>query len=388
MTNWILKTYAPKGDYATDSKARAKIGKLSGRIGIFCNVLLFAGKLTVGLLSGSVSVMADAINNLTDAASSIVTLLGFKLAEKPADSEHPYGHARYEYLSALCVAALILFIGFELAKTAIGKIFNPVAVAVSIPLGIVLLISIGIKLWMFLLNRGLGKAISSNTLLATAADSRNDAVTTLTVLAAAILEGVTHLPIDGYMSLLVSAFILYSGIQLAKETISPLLGEGVSPELRQTIVDIVTCDPRVIGYHDMLVHDYGPGQRFASIHVEMDQREDPLMCHEIIDAMERKCLSDHNVHLVIHYDPVVTDDPELNALQEEILQTLHNITPQLHIHDFRMVPGAGIKLVFFDICMPHDLKDRRHKIQKTLENALAETHQGAYGLRITFDFEG
>ena len=388
MTNWILKTHAPKGDYATDSKARAKIGKLSGRIGIFCNVLLFAGKLTVGLLSGSVSVMADAINNLTDAASSIVTLLGFKLAEKPADSEHPYGHARYEYLSALCVAALILFIGFELAKTAIGKIFNPVAVAVSIPLGIVLIISIGIKLWMFLLNRGLGKAISSNTLLATAADSRNDAVTTLTVLAAAILEGVTHLPIDGYMSLLVAAFILYSGIQLAKETISPLLGEGVSPELRQTIVDIVTCDPRVIGYHDMMVHDYGPGQRFASIHVEMDQREDPLMCHEIIDAMERKCLSDHNVHLVIHYDPVVTDDPELNALQEEILQTLHNITPQLHIHDFRMVPGAGIKLVFFDICMPHDLKDRRHKIQKTLENALAETHQGAYGLRITFDFEG
>ena len=388
MTKWILKTIAPEGDYATDSKARAKIGKLSGRIGIFCNVLLFAGKLTVGLLSGSVSVMADAINNLTDAASSIVTLLGFKLAEKPADSEHPYGHARYEYLSALCVAALILFIGFELAKTAIGKIFAPVPVAVSMPLGVVLVISIGIKLWMFLLNRGLGKAISSNTLLATAADSRNDAITTLAVLAAAILEGVTHLPIDGYMSLLVAAFILYSGIQLAKETISPLLGEGVSPELRQTIIDIVTTDPRVIGYHDMMVHDYGPGQRFASIHVEMDQKEDPLMCHEIIDAMERKCLELHNVHLVIHYDPVVTDDPELNALQEEILQILHNMSPQLHIHDFRMVPGAGIKLVFFDICMPHNLKDRRHKIQKTLENALAETHQGAYGLRITFDFEG
>lgn len=388
MTNWILKTYAPKGDYTSDPKARTKIGKLSGRIGIFCNVLLFAGKLTVGLLSGSVSVTADAVNNLTDAASSIVTLLGFKLAEKPADSEHPYGHARYEYLSALCVAALILFIGFELAKTAISKIFSPFPVAVSIPLGVVLVASIFIKLWMFLLNRGLGKAISSSTLLATAADSRNDAITTLAVLAAAILEGVTHLPIDGYMSLLVAAFILYSGIQLAKETISPLLGEGVSPELRQTIVDIVTTDPRVIGYHDMMVHDYGPGQRFASIHVEMDQKEDPLMCHEIIDAMERKCLELHNVHLVIHYDPVVTDDPELNALQEEILQILHNISPQLHIHDFRMVPGAGIKLVFFDICMPHDLKDRRHKIQKTLENALAETHQGAYGLRITFDFEG
>ena len=388
MTNWILNKLAPNGAYQTDGKARANIGKVSGRIGIFCNVLLFGAKLAVGILSGSVSVMADAINNLTDAASSIVTLIGFKLAEKPADSEHPYGHARYEYLSGLCVAALILVIGFELAKTAVEKIINPVAVVVSLPLGIVLVLSIGLKLWMYFLNRGLGKAISSNTLLATAADSRNDAITTTAVLVAALLEGITKAPIDGYMSFAVSLFILYSGIKLAQETISPILGEGASPEMKKLIVDTVMTDPLVLDYHDLMVHDYGPGQRFASIHVEMDKKVDPLLCHEIIDALERNCFSNHNIHLVIHYDPVVTDDPELNALQALIRQQLLDMDSRLQIHDFRMVPGAGVKIVFFDICMPHELKERRHKIQKALENALVENHQSVYQLRITFDYEG
>ncbi len=378
----------PTPDTASDPKARAKVGTLSGAVGIGCNALLFAAKLAVGLLSGSVSVTADAMNNLSDAASSIVTFLGFKLAEKPADSEHPYGHARYEYLSALCVAALILVIGFELLKAAVEKIFAPSPVAVSIPLGVVLAVSILLKLWMFFFNRRLGKAISSNALLATAADSRNDALTTLAVLAAAVVEAITHLPVDGYMSLAVAAFILYSGINLAKETISPLLGEGASPALRQTIIDTVNCDHRVLGYHDLMVHDYGPGQRFASIHVEMDQKEDPLLCHEIIDAMERNCLENHNVHLVIHYDPVVTDDPETNALQAQIRQVLRDMSEDFHVHDFRMVQGAGVKNLFFDISMPHRWKERKHKVQKALENALAENHQSVYSLRITFDFEG
>ena len=384
----LFSGISPTPDAASDPKARAKIGGLSGAVGIGCNALLFAAKLAVGLLSGSVSVTADAMNNLSDAASSVVTFLGFKLAEKPADSEHPYGHARYEYLSALCVAALILVIGFELLKAAAEKIFAPTPVTVSIPLGVVLAVSIILKLWMFLFNRRLGKAISSKTLLATAADSRNDALTTLAVLVAAVVEAITTLPVDGYMSLAVAAFILYSGIKLAKETISPLLGEGASPELRQTIVDVVSVDSRVLGYHDLMVHDYGPGQRFASIHVEMDQKEDPLLCHEIIDAMERSCLDNYNVHLVIHYDPVVTDDPETNALQAQIRQILQDMDENLHVHDFRMVQGAGVKNLFFDISMPHRWKERQHKVQKALENALAENRQSVYNLRITFDFEG
>ena len=386
MKSLFSKVFSLKN--AADPKARAKVGTLSGAVGIGCNIVLFAAKLTVGLLSGSVSVTADAMNNLSDAASSIVTFLGFKLAEKPADSEHPYGHARYEYLSALCVAALILVIGFELLKAAVEKILHPTAVLVTIPLGVVLALSVLVKLFLFFFNRHLGKAISSKALLATAADSRNDAVTTLAVLAAAVVEAITHLPVDGYMSLGVAAFILYSGVNLAKETISPLLGEGASPELRQTIVDTVSVDSRVLGYHDLMVHDYGPGQRFASIHVEMDQKESPLVCHEIIDAMERDCLERHNIHLVIHYDPVVTDDPETNALQAKIRQILQEMDESFHVHDFRMVQGAGVKNLFFDISMPHRWKDRRHKVQKALQNALAENSQSAYNLRITFDFEG
>ncbi|MBO5836469.1 MAG: cation transporter, partial [Oscillospiraceae bacterium] len=261
-----------------ETKLRAKLGKRAGFVGIGCNVLLFAGKLVVGILSGAVSIMADALNNLTDAASSIVTLIGFKLAEKPADSEHPYGHARYEYLSGLAVAALILIIGFELAKSSVEKVLSPAPVALSLPMVVVLILSILGKLWLCLYYRRTGKKISSTALLASAVDSRNDVIATLAVVAAGVVETYTQLPVDGFVGLGVASFILYSGIQLGKETISPLLGEGASPELRQVIVETVSGESRVLGYHDLMVHDYGPGQRFASIHVEMDQKEDPLLC--------------------------------------------------------------------------------------------------------------
>ncbi len=371
--------------HITDPKARAKIGRLSGVVGIGSNVLLFAGKLLVGLLSGAVSITADAMNNLSDAASSIVTLIGFKLAEKPADSEHPYGHARYEYLSGLAVAALILVIGFELAKTSVEKIFSPDPVALSLPMVLVLVASVLVKLWLCLFNRRLGKKIGSNTLLATAADSRNDVITTLAVLCAGVIETCTRLPVDGYMGLAVALFILYSGIHLGKETISPLLGEGASPELRQLIVDTVSTEARVLGYHDLMVHDYGPGQRFASLHVEMDQKEDPLLCHEIIDEMERQCLETHNIHLVIHYDPIVTGDPELDALQEQVRQALQAVDKRLSVHDFRMVRKSEKPILLFDVSIPFDMEKKEEKIKKRVEKALAEKHQSPFDLRITFD---
>ncbi len=320
MTDLLLRLVLKGNDDFRSPENRAKVGSLSGAVGIGCNALLFLGKLLAGLITGSVSITADAMNNLSDASSSIVTLLGFKLAQIPADEDHPYGHARFEYLSGLAVAVMIMLIGLELAKSSMEKILNPTAVAFSGIAVAVLLASIGVKLWLFLFNRKLGKLISSTTLEATAQDSRNDCVSTLAVLGAAAVEHFLNIRIDGFVGLGVAVFILISGWGLAKQTISPLLGEAASPELRELIVDYIIHQPQVLGHHDLMVHDYGPGHRFASIHVEMDAGDDPLYCHEIIDDMERECLQSHNIHLVIHYDPVITDDPEMNRIYASVKQ--------------------------------------------------------------------
>ena len=381
MTRLLLKLFIKKKGTA----AREEIGKLSGIVGIACNAVLFAAKLVVGILSGSVSVTADAMNNLTDAASAVVTLIGFKLAGRPADSEHPYGHARYEYLAGLTVAALILVIGGELAVTSIEKIFSPEPMRLSLLLGGVLLSAIVIKVWLSLFNRKLGRQIDSKVLIATAADSANDAIATGAVLLAAFVEGVTHWPVDGYVGLGVAVFIIRSGILQAKQTVSPLLGEAASPVLRQEIVAVVTSDPRVLGYHDLMVHDYGPGQRFASIHVEMDQKEDPLLCHEIIDDLERACLEKHNVHLVIHYDPVVVGDAELEQVRCRVCAILAQMDDRLTVHDFRMVKGVGHSNLIFDISLPLDLRGQEMPIKHQLESALTQQGQGTYNTVITFD---
>ena len=384
MTKLLLKWFVPNYEDPEDTKVRSRVGKLSGGVGIGCNVLLFIAKLLVGILSGSVSVIADAMNNLSDAASSVVTLIGFKLAEKPADSEHPYGHARFEYLSGLAVAAMIILIGFELGKSSVEKIFDPMAVAVSGGMLLVLAGSVALKLWLSFFNRDLGTRIRSTTLLAAAADSRNDVVATVAVLTAAAVEGLTQWRIDGFMGLGVAAFILYSGANLAKETVSPLLGEAASPELRRLIIKTVCKDPRVLGYHDLMVHDYGPGQRFGSLHVEMDQAEDPLTCHELIDNIERECLEQHNVHLVIHYDPVVIGDPELDSLRQQVEWVLKEMDPHLSLHDFRMVKGTGHSNLIFDVVLPRECAYGEKQIREKINSALAE-NQGTYYTVITFD---
>ena len=381
---FFAKLFLPKGLPGTDPKVRSAAGRLSGLAGIASNLLLFAGKFFIGTISGSVSITADAMNNLSDASSSVVTLIGFKLAEKPADEDHPYGHARYEYLSGLAVAALIIVIGFELAKSSVEKIMNPTAVVFSLPLVIVLVGSIIVKLWLALFNTRLGKFIDSATLLATAADSRNDVISTGAVLIAAVLEKFFGWKIDGYIGLAVSLFILYSGATLAKDTISPLLGESASPELQKEIIQIMQQEDAVLGYHDLMVHDYGPGQRFGSLHVEMDQSQDPLFCHELIDNLERQCLQELGVHLVIHYDPVVVGDPEIDETRELLVKILAEYDPRLTLHDFRMVKSGHINLIF-DIAIPHDLCGQEKAIRKALENALAENRQGTYYLVITFD---
>ena len=385
MTDLLLHMSVKDLSNPKSKQTRAAVGRLSGIIGILCNLLLFAGKLIVGTLASSVSITADAMNNLSDASSSLMTLIGFKLAEKPADEEHPYGHARFEYLSGLAVAAMILLIGVELAKTSFQKILHPTAVEFSMVTAGVLVGSILVKLWLARFNGKLGDLIGSATLKATAADSRNDVISTGAVLAAGLVEYFTTWQIDGYMGMAVALFIIWSGCGLAKETISPLLGEPADPELREAICTFVCSEPKVLGFHDLMVHDYGPGQRFASLHVEMDKNEDALECHEIIDDMERAMFNAHGIHLVVHYDPVVADDPAADRMRKLVLAILHVKDPRLSIHDFRMVPGTGHTNLIFDMAVPADLHSHHDQIQQSLESALNDLGEGKYYTVITFD---
>ena len=385
MTKLLLRLFVKNYKDPSDAAVRGRIGKMSGMVGILCNLVLFAFKLVVGTISGAVSITADAMNNLSDATSAVVTLVGFKLAEKPADADHPYGHARYEYLSGLAVAALIVVIGVELAKASFEKILHPADVVFSLPVCVVLVLSIGMKLWMSLFNRYLGKFINSTTLTATSADSRNDAISTTAVLVAGVVGTAFGWKIDGWMGMAVALFILYSGAMLAKETISPLLGENASPELREQITVLVGNVPQVLGYHDLMVHDYGPGQRFASMHVEMDQKADPLECHEIIDNLERACLETMGVHLSIHYDPVVTGDEEMDRLRLVVLQLLQQQDDRIAIHDFRMVRGQEYSNLIFDVELPAELLSRQNVIHRKLDEDLAQAEPHKYYTVITFD---
>lgn len=366
---------------------RARIGKLSGAVGIICNCLLAAGKLIVGHMTSSMSITADGLNNLSDGASSVVTLLGFKLAEKPADRKHPYGHARIEYIAGLTVAVMILFIGLELGKSSVEKLIDPEPIEFSFTAVWVLCASILVKLFMMLFNLKMGRKINSNALLATAADSRNDVMTTSAVLAASIVEHFYDVRIDGVMGIAVSLFILYSGVKLAGETMSPLLGEGANPELQKQITDYINGCPMVLGCHDLMVHDYGPGRRYASIHVEIDKNEDPMACHARIDRMERECLKNYGTHLVIHYDPVVTDDPEVNSTKRLVNTIIKVRDGRLTIHDFRMVDDGESVKMSFDMILPEDLRGQEQSIKETVEKALNSLDSKKYYADITFDME-
>ncbi|MBP3323851.1 MAG: cation transporter [Clostridia bacterium] len=383
MTKLLLKLFI-KNDI-NSPEGRSKAGSLSGIVGIISNIILFAAKIVIGTLSGSVSITADAVNNLTDASSSIVTLIGFKLSEKPADENHPYGHARFEYLSGLAISAMIAIIGFELLKSSFLKVLYPESTAFTIPMAIVLLLSVGIKLWLSLFNGSLGNKINSSALLATAADSRNDAISTTAVLIAALFELFTKIQIDGYVGILVALFILYSAWSLAKDTISPILGEAASPELQEDISALLNECEMVLNFHDLMVHDYGPGQRFASVHVEMDKREDPLVCHELIDNLERKALDKLKVHLVIHYDPVTIDDEVLNGYKAEVISFLEKFDSRLHIHDFRMVESDGHTNIIFDVSFPDDLKGKEKEITTKLQLNMEEKYGKKFYAVITFD---
>lgn len=305
MTRLLLRLFVRNYQDVRSPAVHASVGKLAGIVGILCNLLLFAGKFTVGLMAGSAAIMADAVNNLLDASSSVVTLIGFRLAQRPADHGHPYGHGRYEYLAGLLVAGIILLSGGDQARTAIEKIIAPSSTTFTTVTFVILILSMGVKLWMAVFYHNLGKRIQSTTLKAASIDSRNDIIASASVLLGCAIEYFFKINVDGYAALAVALFILYSGIRLTGETISPLLGKKADDELIEQISSLVLSHEQVLGIHDLLVHDYGPGKCYASVHAEMSANEDPVVSHEIIDHIERETLERVNVHLVIHFDPVV-----------------------------------------------------------------------------------
>ena len=384
MTNILLKLFIKNHKNTEDPTVRSAIGALAGTTGIICNCLLALVKLIAGLALGSVAIIADAINNFSDAASSVVTLLGFRLARRPADADHPYGHARMEYLSGLTVSVLILLVGVELARSSIDKILSPVAIDPTWFTFAVLAASIAVKLWMWRSFRALGIKIRSSALQAAAIDSRNDCVATGAVLLGCILDRAADLNADGWFGLAVAAFIIYSGIRSANETVSPLLGKQADADLVTKISDLVLSHSQVLGIHDLLVHDYGPGQCYASVHAELSAMEDPLVCHDIIDDIECDALSRLNVHLVIHYDPVVIDDAEWDKMRTAVADIVGSISPRLSIHDFRIVRGSSQKKLVFDLAVPYDMALDQQALRCRIEDALL-TAGYRYATVIRFD---
>ena len=353
MTQFLIRCFIKRPDDVKDAAVRTAYGNLASLVGMACNILLCIGKLLAGTLFGSIAIMADALNNLSDASSNVVSLIGFRLAAKAPDAEHPYGHARYEYLAGLVVSVTILAIGLSLLKESTLKVLHPTPVAFSwLSIG-VLAASILVKLWLSGFNRAVGKKINSETLMATAADSRNDVLTTGAVLLSTILCSLTGYGIiDGIMGVGVAAFILWSGWGLVMDTLSPLLGESPSPELVEHIERTVMSYPGVLGVHDLMVHDYGPGHQFASLHVEFPAETDPLTAHDVIDNIENDFLKKDRLQVTIHYDPIVTADASVGVLRARLKEHARQLDPQLSIHDLRIVPGDSHTNVLFDLVFP------------------------------------
>ena len=375
MTSLLIRLFVKNHNDTQSVRVRSAYGKLASFVGIICNVLLFAVKIAVGIISGSVSITADAVNNLTDASASIISLLGFKLASKPADADHPYGHARYEYLSGLLVAVLILYIGIELLKGSVEKIISPSTVAFSWITVAVLAISVAAKLWLSVFNKNIGKKINSNTLIATAIDSRNDVITTSAVIVAMIVSHFINFELDGYVGTAVALFILYSGIGLVRETLDPIIGKVPEPEFVAKIKSKIESYEGVMGTHDLMIHDYGPGCQFASVHAEVAAEDDPIILHDIIDNIEKDVQEEFGLHLVIHMDPLVTSDETVSKIRLSLAEKLTEIDEGLSIHDLRIVDGPTHTNLVFDCVVPHNFKMANKILREKIQTAAKEINQ-------------
>lgn len=354
-------------------KKRARCGRLAGWVGIICNILLSAGKFIAGNLSGSVSITADALNNFSDASSSLISLIGFQLSEKRPDAEHPYGHARYEYISGFVVAILIIVIGIELLRSGIERIITPQPVDFSIVSIVVMLVSIAVKFGMMIFDRSMGRRIDSKTLIAAAADSRNDCIVTAAVLAAGILSHRTGVQLDGVMAVLVAGFILFSGAGLVRDTMDPLLGNAPSPEMVGKIREKILSYPGVLGTHDLIVHDYGHGRKFATVHVEMAAENDVIKSHEIIDDIERDFLRE-GINMLVHFDPVVTDGSATGEVRRELDRIARLIDSRLSIHDLRLMNCGERTIAYFDVVAPKELGMNESELREEISRFAAQKY--------------
>lgn len=384
MRKLLYRVFIKDFENIRDPKVRENYGKLAGMVGIATNLLLCVAKLVVGYLFKSIAIIADGINNLTDTASSVITLFGFKLSAKPEDQEHPYGHARFEYLTGMVVSLLIIVLGLKLLSTSFDKVLHPEPLEFSLVTIVILAVAIGVKVWQSRFNVKTGELIHSVTLKAAGIDSRNDVIITSAILVSIFIGKFTGLQLDGHMGCVVALFIMWSGIQLIKETSSPLLGKAPEPELVREIESRITSQRGVLGIHDLTVHDYGPGRIFASVHVEVDAKGDLIKSHDMIDNIERSLSRDLKIHLVVHMDPLETEDPLTIKLNDKISDILTNLDGVVGFHDLRVVAGYTHSNVVFDIVVSPDCKLTQADITKYVEDQLQLMDKTYYAV-ITFD---
>lgn len=383
MIEFLIRRFVPDWQQVQRTDVRERYGTLAAAVGILSNIFLCIIKGLIGLFSGSIAITADAVNNLSDAGSSVITLLAFKIAGKPADEEHPYGHARMEYISGMAVSFIIILLGLELMGSSFEKILHPEEVGVSALTYLVLIVSIAVKLWQGMFNRNLGKRISSEALQATAADSLNDVFSTGAVLLSTLVYQFTAIPIDGWVGMLVAIFITVSGVKLIMETGSPLLGQAPDPQMVRELEEKITAYDGVIGIHDLQVHNYGPGRVFATVHAEVPANRDILVSHDIIDNIEREVGHEMNLNLVIHMDPVVTDDERLNQLHAQVQQIVVGIDSNLSMHDFRAVFGPTHTNLVFDVVVPPGFSLSDSELSRRIEQQVQTL--GSYFCVITVD---
>ena len=380
----IFKAFVSYWENVKDRQVRDSYGKVAGIVGILSNLLLCALKIGTGLIAGSIAIIADGVNNLADASSSVITLIGFKLASMPEDEEHPYGHARIEYLTGLIISAIIILVGLGLLKTSVEKIFNPVDLVTGPVTILVLSFAILIKLWQAGFNKRAGRLIESPALIATGIDSRNDVVSTIAVLISVLVAMMSPYNIDGYIGALVAIFVVYSGVMMIKDSSSPLLGEAPDPEMVKEIVDITKGFDGVLGIHDLMVHNYGPGRIFCSLHVEVDADEDVMKSHDMIDNIEAKLQKELKIHAVAHMDPIKVGDPLLERLALVLDKAVKEIEDVSEIHDLRVVPGETHTNVIFDCVVGMNCPLNRDEIKKKVEYELRK-EDPHYNVVITFD---
>jgi len=372
MNDFLFKTFIKNHTDIKSPQVRDAYGKLAGIVGILSNAVLCLMKIAVGLLSGSIAIVADGVNNLADGGSAVITLLGFKLASMPEDEEHPYGHARYEYLSGLAVSFIIILVGFELLKSSVDKILHPTPLDFSWTVVLVLVLAIAIKIWQACFNISAGRRIDSVALMATGADSRNDVISTTAVLMSLLVGHFAQIQLDGYVGVLVALFIMWSGISLVRETISPLLGEAPDSELVQQIESLAMSYDGVLGIHDLEVHNYGPGKIFASIHIEVDAAVDVMISHDLVDNIEHRLREELNINITAHLDPVNVNDPNRAPLTELLRDAIKEVPEFLSFHDLRIVAGPTHTNVIFDVVVCHSCKMSEQEILRYFNQKLSE----------------